>query len=258
MSSSFSGSETDIQVGDMRVLHCALGATTGAITGISKASPAVVTDVSHGLASGDRVRITGVVGMVELNGRDFLVNVLTADTFQLVGENSTDHTTYVSDGLWTKYTVTDLGYTAPGSSLTLGRTWRDRTADQSGTTPIDQRLTGESAQGSLTLLQVTPVNLARIYKPSTLTGAAAGYRRAEGGGSLAGRSAYGDAFLLVLHPLDVADTSVIGEWRLYKAHFSELGANPMDHQQDQQLAATIVGLPDRDRARGVRTWGYFQ
>lgn len=71
------------------------------ISGITKANPAVVTYVgSDTYANGDRVIIDGVVGMTEVNNREFTVaNVNTgANTFELSGINSTSYTTYVSGG----------------------------------------------------------------------------------------------------------------------------------------------------------------
>jgi hypothetical protein len=69
-----------------------------AITAITKANPAVVTSTTHGLADGDVVTITGVVGMTELNGKTFIVNVLTANTFELFDTDSSGYGTYVSGG----------------------------------------------------------------------------------------------------------------------------------------------------------------
>lgn len=76
-------------------------ATPQNITGITKANPAVVTYAgSDTYANGDRVWISGVVGMVEVNNREFTVaNVDTgANTFELSGVNSTSYTTYSSGG----------------------------------------------------------------------------------------------------------------------------------------------------------------
>lgn len=73
------------------------------ITSISKASPAVVTSTAHGLATGDIVALAGVVGMTEINGLDAPVKVLTANTFELTGIDSTAFTTYTSGGTATPY-----------------------------------------------------------------------------------------------------------------------------------------------------------
>ena len=88
---------------------------TTAISGITKANPAVVTSNSHGLNDGDRVFITGVVGMTEVNNREFTVAGKTTNTFQLSGVNSSAFTTYGSAGtvgkiveITTTYTTSQL------------------------------------------------------------------------------------------------------------------------------------------------------
>ena len=53
------------------------------ITGITQANPAVVTSGSHGYSDGDEVYITGVVGMDQVNGRNYLVASSTSNTFAL-------------------------------------------------------------------------------------------------------------------------------------------------------------------------------
>jgi len=92
-------------VGDMQVAGITIPSlpdnTAQSITGITKANPAVVT--YSGLdtyANGDRVIISGVVGMTEVNDREFTVaNVNTgANTFELSGINSADYTAWTSGG----------------------------------------------------------------------------------------------------------------------------------------------------------------
>jgi len=74
------------------------------ITGVTKASPGVVTSSSHGYLTGDEIYISGVVGMTELNGKTFLVVKIDANTFSLtdkdgVAINTTNFTTYSSGGI---------------------------------------------------------------------------------------------------------------------------------------------------------------
>ena len=71
---------------------------TNTITAITAASPAVVTAGTHGYSNGDRVYITGIVGMTELNNRHFVVANKTATTFELTGEDSTAYTAWASGG----------------------------------------------------------------------------------------------------------------------------------------------------------------
>ncbi len=71
------------------------------ISGITQANPAVVTYVgADTYANGDRVIISGVLGMVQVNNREFTVaNVnVGANTFELSGINSTAYTAYASGG----------------------------------------------------------------------------------------------------------------------------------------------------------------
>ena len=74
------------------------------ITDITEAEPGVVTtDGAHGLSNGDRVRITNVKGMTDVNQKYYFVANKAATTFELTDENGTDVNTgdyddYVSDG----------------------------------------------------------------------------------------------------------------------------------------------------------------
>ena len=84
---------------------------SGTMTAASNASPIVISDVAHGLQTGDRVTITGVVGNTAANGT-FNVTRVSADTFSLDG--STGNGAYVSGGTWNvtgayRYSITTLG-----------------------------------------------------------------------------------------------------------------------------------------------------
>ena len=88
---------------------------TKTISAITKANPAVVTATSHGYSNGDRVFISGVVGMTEVNNREFTVANKTTNTFELSGINSSSFTTYSSGGtsgkiveVTTTYSVTEI------------------------------------------------------------------------------------------------------------------------------------------------------
>lgn len=60
------------------------GRAKATITGITAANPPVVTAVAHGFDTGDIVTIYGVVGMTEVNYRDFRITKITDDTFMLM------------------------------------------------------------------------------------------------------------------------------------------------------------------------------
>jgi hypothetical protein len=90
------------------------------ITGATAANPVVITSVAHGYASTDIINIEAdsVVGMTQLNGLNFNITRLTADTYSLqtfadgtVNVNGTAYTAYTSGG-----TVT-LVYSHPGTWL---------------------------------------------------------------------------------------------------------------------------------------------
>jgi hypothetical protein len=73
------------------------------ITGITAATPGVVTAAGHGLANGDRVIITKVVGSIgaTVNNKSFVVQGVTSTTFQLYdvfGNAYTTSGTYTSGG----------------------------------------------------------------------------------------------------------------------------------------------------------------
>jgi len=57
-----------------------------------------ITATAHGLLTGDRVYITGVVGTVELNSNWYSITKIDANTFDLVGTNSANFTAYTSGG----------------------------------------------------------------------------------------------------------------------------------------------------------------
>lgn len=96
-------------------------ATSKVITGITQANPAVVTtSTSHGYTSGQEVYISGVLGMTEVNGRNFKIANASGSTFELqyldgTNVNSTGFSAYSSAGtsirvftLTTTYVERDL------------------------------------------------------------------------------------------------------------------------------------------------------
>lgn len=86
---------------------------TKAITGITQASPGVVTAVGHGYSVGDQVRPASIAGMTQLNGKNYLVNTTpTADTLTLKDMygtviNTTAFSAYTSGGTLARvYSIT--------------------------------------------------------------------------------------------------------------------------------------------------------
>ncbi len=76
----------------------ALNNTSRTITGITAANPAVVTSAGHGFANGDEIEINSVDGMTELNGKRFIAANVAANTFELLGTDSTGFTAYSANG----------------------------------------------------------------------------------------------------------------------------------------------------------------
>lgn len=84
------------------------GGTRGstAITAATKANPVVVTSANHGLKEGERVYISGVKGMTQLNSKTFIATDVTANTFKLKiwssgsasWVNGSSYSTYTSGG----------------------------------------------------------------------------------------------------------------------------------------------------------------
>lgn len=84
---------------------------SGSITGATNASPIVITSANHGLTTGTRVTITGVVGNTAANATWIITNVST-NTFSLNG--STGNGAYTSGGTWNvtgayRYSINALG-----------------------------------------------------------------------------------------------------------------------------------------------------
>lgn len=71
----------------------------GTIANATQADPVVITTAAaHGLADGDVVYIRNVAGMTEINNKGYVINVLTATTFELNDEDGTGYTAYSSGG----------------------------------------------------------------------------------------------------------------------------------------------------------------
>tara|TARA_R110000851_G_scaffold72582_2_gene160813 strand:+ start:589 stop:3672 length:3084 start_codon:yes stop_codon:yes gene_type:complete len=129
-----------IEMGDAYIRFHTLGTqildsdAVKTITGVTAADPAVVTSTAHGLSNGDEVYISDVVGMTELNGRNFLIANVATDTFELQSLGSVDtdasaYTAYTSGGTatppyevvapWAAADLFKVGYAQSGDIMTL-------------------------------------------------------------------------------------------------------------------------------------------
>lgn len=89
----FAGSTLEVQTGYVAA------SPPQAITGITSAEPPVVTATGSDYDDGTVVRISGVVGMVEVNDNVYVTDDGTANTFELAGVDATAYTDYVSGGI---------------------------------------------------------------------------------------------------------------------------------------------------------------
>lgn len=73
-----------------------------AITNITQANPGVVTATGHTFVNGDKIFVSGVAGMTEVNNTVFTIGGVAANVFNL-GVNTTGFGAYVSGGTAAKY-----------------------------------------------------------------------------------------------------------------------------------------------------------
>ena len=83
------------------------------ITAATAANPIQITSTAHGLSDEDKIKITSVDGMTELNGNTYYVANSAANTFTLqsaVGTDvdGSDYTAYTEDGYITKYAALEM------------------------------------------------------------------------------------------------------------------------------------------------------
>jgi len=100
--------------------------SSGTITGATSANPIVVTSSSHGLETGDKVKIAGVVGLLSATGAKSEVNdvvheitVASANTFSIPVKGAAYATAYGSGGTWTLKGVKLTLTKTPDSGSTL-------------------------------------------------------------------------------------------------------------------------------------------
>ncbi len=71
----------------------------GSITAATQANPGQITSAGHGRSTGDKVKISSVSGMTELNGNTYTITVVDANNFT-IGVDTTGFTAYTSGGTW--------------------------------------------------------------------------------------------------------------------------------------------------------------
>jgi hypothetical protein len=73
---------------------------TGTITFASKTNPCVITSPAHGLITGQKIMISGVNGMVNLNNIAYTITLVDVNNFSLNGIDATGFPMYLSGGTW--------------------------------------------------------------------------------------------------------------------------------------------------------------
>ena len=76
----------------------AIDTASASITGATKANPVVITANGHGRAIGDRIYISGVSGMTQLNGKAYTISARTTNTITLSGVNGTKFSNFSGSG----------------------------------------------------------------------------------------------------------------------------------------------------------------
>lgn len=79
---------------------------TGSITGATNATPTVVTSVGHGLTTGTKITISGILGNTGANGT-YVITKLTSNTFSIAVDTS-GGSAYTSGGVWHVTGVYDI------------------------------------------------------------------------------------------------------------------------------------------------------
>lgn len=143
---------------------------TGSITAATKANPCVITSAAHGLLTGQRLTIAGVVGMTQLNGSTiYTITKIDANSFSLDGVDSTLFTTYTNGGTWSILAV-GLGFGLASNAIPTGAEyalvqaeaqnlrWRDDGTDP--TTTVGMLL----ASGSTILIKNTDLTAVKLMR----------------------------------------------------------------------------------------------
>jgi len=94
-------------------------APTKTITGATAANPVVITSNGHGLSNGNKIVISGVVGMTELNTNTYFVQNATTNTFSLSSNTDPAANTNIDGSGFTAYTS---GGTITPKTPTTGQT----------------------------------------------------------------------------------------------------------------------------------------
>lgn len=119
-----------------------------AISAVTNANPAAVTTATpHGLTTGQKVTISGVLGMTQLNGNNYTITVVDSTHYTL-GVDSTAYGTYTGAG--TAQNVASAAGTGGGSGNILSRNTVRNWTQYGGPTKVSWlNFNGMNGQGAL-------------------------------------------------------------------------------------------------------------
>jgi Flp pilus assembly protein TadG len=160
--------------------------TTRAITGVTKANPAVVTSNGHGFIVGDKIAFSGVGGMTGLNGNTYDITAVTTNTFT-ISANTSSSSNYSSGGIATCNTSTKEGCanftftsasnsteTRPISNCVSERTGTDAYLDTAPSTAyVGRNYTTQSANPCPTA-EIMPLSSDKTALKAKITGLSVG------------------------------------------------------------------------------------
>jgi hypothetical protein len=93
------------------------------ISAATRANPCKLTTAANTYATGDEVFIDGIAGMTELNGKSYIVTVISTTQFTLNGVDSTGFSAYVSGGTSKRTTIKIISCAAPTTPAPIVLTW---------------------------------------------------------------------------------------------------------------------------------------
>jgi len=154
-------------------------ATAQNITGATNASPCVITVTGHGLTGHGALKVAAVGGMLELNGRHWVFEVLTENTLRLVGCDSTQFGAYTSGGtiqaatFTTHCEETSYGYDSGATPVTEDETVcgviTNVGAPRLGTVSLGFKAADNVFQDTLEASQLTGAETAFRVAPNGMT-----------------------------------------------------------------------------------------
>ena len=147
------GAATVTTTGGMTAAHTDIATTstkTNTVTGATQANPVVLTLTGHNLRSGDKVTMSGVGGMTQLNTNSYYVKKIDANTVSLYSDSLLRNTV---DGTgFTAFTTGGTATATTGSGLTMNVTIDHAGSPDSAIIAINKPGSGYHSDSAITIL----------------------------------------------------------------------------------------------------------